>query len=137
MIRKIISGYRRLLGAFVKIVAIVAACVGFGSLLVYPLWFFATTRPRAYTLVVFFFLLAALAVFVAGRLRAGLKGASKEERRKKLTAWALGAAKVSVVILGACAAIAFVLRGTRPAALAAAVLAAALYGVCAFGAKNG
>jgi hypothetical protein len=137
MIRNIISGYGRLLGALARIAVIVAACVGFGSLLVYPLWFFATTRPRAYTLVVFLALFAALAVFVAGKLRAGLKGASKEARRKKLTAFARGAAKAAVVVLGACAAVFLVLRGMRAFALVSAVLTVALYGACAGGSKNG
>jgi hypothetical protein len=137
MIQKILRGYRRLLGALMKVLAIVAVCVGFGFLLVYPLCLFASSHPGAYTVVVFCALLAALAVFAASKLRVSLRGASKEERRKKLAAIALKAAKTAVVILGAYAACALVLRGMRLGALVAVILAAALYGLCAFGAKNG
>ena len=136
MLQKILSGYKKLFGGLFKILALLAVCVGFGCLLVYPLWLFATTKPRAYTAVVFCAFALAAVLFAAGKIRSGLHGATAEERRKKRAAFALGAAKTAVVILGVCVSCVLVLSGMRLAALVTAAAAVVLYGLCAFGAKN-
>jgi K+-sensing histidine kinase KdpD len=136
MLQKILSGYKKLFGGLFKIFALLAVCVGFGFLLVYPLWYFATAKPRAYTFVVFCAFACAVTAFIAAKIKTALKGATKEERRKKRTALALGAAKAAIVIFGVCVSCAFIIGGMRLFALLTLIASVALYGVCAFGAKD-
>jgi FtsH-binding integral membrane protein len=136
MLQKILSGYKKLLSALFKTLALFVLCVAFGFLLVYPLWFFATTQPHAYTVTVFCVFAVLVALFVFFKARASLQGTTSAERQKKAASLALAVVKIATVILGVCAACALVLYGKRLFALAAVIATAVIYGICAFGAKN-
>ncbi|MDR1786663.1 MAG: hypothetical protein LBR23_09430 [Spirochaetaceae bacterium] len=136
MLKRIISGYGLLLGSLVKVVLVLAVCVAFAFAFVYPLWFFATSRPPVYTVTVFVLFLALGVLFGAVKIRAFLSGPTPEERRKKRAALALFGAKIAVLIAGVCVPVSLVFQGRRLPALIALIAAIGLYGACAFGTKN-
>ncbi len=67
--RRVISGYRRVLGLTTTLLAGAVVLVAAAFSVVLPLWWFATSAPAAYTTTVTVALVAAFAAGVVSRLR--------------------------------------------------------------------
>lgn len=122
MIQTIARGYRALLGATVKVILLLAACTALGAATVYPLWYFATSAPSAYTVTMSIIIALALLLVVIRRVRAaGIMAVLRAFLR------------VAVVMAGIVSCVALVLYGKRLLAIPVIVATIFLYGVISFG----
>lgn len=129
MIGKIIAGYRAALTSLFRFLVLLAACMGLGFLIVYPLWRLADTNPSLYTLVFSLLFFSLLAFILSGRIRLAFS--------RNPSGFLHGLARKAVLAGGLAASVLLVLEWKR--ALAALVLLAtlALYGFLAFGLSPG
>jgi len=105
---RVLRGYRRIGSRIGLLVLLVALSAALGAAIAFPLWFAATTAPRAYTVAVLAAAAAAAAVAVVRRiLRTGI-GWSRAGA--KALAVLLGLAKAALLLAGLYAAAAFAFR---------------------------
>ena len=122
MIQTIARGYRALFGATVKVILLLAACTALGAAIVYPLWYFATSAPSAYTVTMLIIIALALLLVVIRRVRAaGIMAVLRAFLR------------VAVVVAGIASCVALVLYGKRLLAIPVIIATIFLYGVISFG----
>jgi len=125
MIRQIVSGYLGVLFSLVRIVLLLAVCVGVGLLIVYPLWSLATLRPNLYS-ILFAVLVGTLLLFLA---ISGFRRAYKKNPRR----FVLKISGILALIIGFTSAIALVLAFQQLFAGIVLVVTLGLYGFLAFG----
>ena len=66
MLKKVLAGYKKSFFSFVKILIITALCTTLAFAIVFPLWKFATSMPKAYTYCILT-LLALAAIFLIAK----------------------------------------------------------------------
>ena len=125
MIGKILAGYRAALASLFRFLVLLAACAGFGFLIVYPLWRLADSNPSLYTLVFSILFLSLLAFIAVGRIRLSLSRDPSAFFRAVLRKAVLAAGLATSVIL--------VLDWKRALAGLALLVTLAVYGFLAFG----
>jgi hypothetical protein len=120
--KKIISGYKNLFFFTTKVVILVVFCVGFGFMIVWPLWKFATTAPRIYTWCVLtcmvFFLLRYLYI---------------KARALSLITILLSVIQILIAVGGCVASVFFILSGNRLGAVPVIAVGFVLIGLFRFG----
>ncbi len=132
---RVLRGYREIGSRVVFLALLVALSAALGAGIAFPLWFFATASPHAYTAIVL--AAAAAAVAAAVILRFLRTGISWSRAAAKALAVLLGLAKVILLLAGLYAAAAFAARRLYlPAAVGALVflVAAAWIG---YGVRSG
>ena len=122
MLKKIARGYKKYFSSAAKVLLLLAACTLLGAAIVYPLWFFATSSPVAYTITTLIIIALILSFLLI-----------KKIKKAGITASLLTAARILTVILGLYAAIELVLHGKRFLALPVLFLMIIVYGVLTFG----
>lgn len=122
MIQDIARGYKTLGVAVAKVVLLLIACTALGAAIVYPLWYFATSAPVAYTIAMLVIIGVTLLFVILARMRTAGTAAT-------ITA----ALRVAVVLAGIVAIVALVLHGKRFFAIPVVIVALILYGVLSFG----
>ena len=121
MIKKIILGYKNLFLTASKLLLLLFLCAGAGALVVFPLWKFATSSPRAYTL----FILVVAAGVVLALIARSIKKSGVKSFAKSLLKFLILAGGISL-----CAALVF--AGKRFFALPVLIAMIFLYGLVAF-----
>jgi hypothetical protein len=74
-LRRSLQGYARFFRGILWLLAAICLVGLTGFLIVYPLWYFASGYKNGYSLASLSFLLLAVLFFLAGRLRASVRGA--------------------------------------------------------------
>ena len=125
MIGKILAGYRAAFASLFRFLALLAACVGSGFLIVYPLWRLADSNPSLYTLVFSILFFSLLAFIAAGRIRLSYS--------RDPSAFLRGLLRKAVLAAGLAASVVLVLEWKRALAGLALLATLAVYGFLAFG----
>lgn len=138
MLKKIVAGYTSLLVKLLRILLLMALCIGVAFLIVLPLWKFATSNSSAYTIFVTIIAIGLVVFYIFRRIQRYLYGGgiTNEEKsgRKKTLIFAI--AKVAVVAIGLSSACLLVLSYKRFPALIVLVAMIVIYGIIAFGLKK-
>lgn len=122
MIRNIARNFRTLFGTAAKVLLLLLACTALGVATVYPLWYFATSAPGAYTVAMLVIIAAAVLFIAVRRIRAA-----------GLMATLSVMLRIAVAVAGIASCVALVMHGRRLLALPVALAAIVLYGVLSFG----
>lgn len=125
MIKKIVQGYGQLFSSILKILFLLLLCVAFASVIVFPLWKFATVSPEIYTYTI----LAVIAFFLIFLL---IKKIKSQNAKKNL----VSIAKFLVIAGGIFSIFVLVIYGMKILALPVLVLMIFLYGILSFKIKN-
>lgn len=135
MLKKIALGYAKVFRTLVKALIVLAASFALTFSVVYPLWRFALSSPKTYTVTVLSLFCAALVGTIFFRLQKRIKNAADniEEKKHIVRTVYKTAAKIMVATGGLFFFFFFILRGTPAAAAASVVIAVILYGIFAFG----
>ena len=138
MLQKIISGYGKLLIAFLKVLALIALCAIFAFVLVLPLWKFATTSPQAYSITILVLFALGILFFTGKSLRVYLTAGfpTSEEKNKRIKRLLNIAGRFFVIISGLIGIVICILKESVVATWGILLLAIILYGVLAFGTKK-
>ncbi len=122
MIRNIVRNFRTLFGTAAKVLLLLLACTALGMATVYPLWYFATSAPGAYTVAMLVIIAVAAVFIIARRIRAA-----------GLMTTVTVMLRIAVVAAGIVSCVALVMHGRRLFALPVVLVAIVLYGVLSFG----
>lgn len=125
MLKKIVHSYGALLSSAGKIVALLFLCIVFGCAFVLPLWKFAVSSPRAYTIAVLACIFLFFATFVV-----------KKAISIGFFRFFILIAKIALVFLAMALSIWLVLLGKRLFALFVIALAVIFYGAISEFAKR-
>ena len=125
MIKNVFKGYKKLFSTIGKIILLTAVCLATGFCIVFPLWKWATSSPKSYTLAI---LIIALAFFFFLIIKKLLSSPKKIFLQRLL--------RIIVILGGLALCIVSVMTGHRIIALAVLVLTFLLYGILAFGLKS-
>lgn len=138
VLKKIIAGYSVMLVNCAKILLLVALCVGFAFLIVWPLWKCATSSPKIYTIIVAVVAVTALIGFALVKLHTYLnaKGLTVEEKSERRRGILLVTAKTITIISGIVGSSILVMNSQRFIAVCVLIVMIIVYGILAFGTKK-
>lgn len=125
MIKKILKGYGEFFSHILKILLLVALCLLIGAAFVFPLWFFASSSPKAYT----FFVLCAAGIILIFSL-------FKKIRKEGAKHFLLFAARLLIIFAGIYASVKLILNGFAPFSIPVILLTLFLYGFLTFAVRE-
>lgn len=133
MIKKILTGYSKLLISLAKILLVVCFCALCAFVVVFPLWKCATVAPEIYSVVVLTLFAVGIILFFALRFKKGLQMAeNKAEKTKFIKKTALTFAKLIVLVGGLYLFCSFVLKSKYIFSIIFVILTIILYGILSF-----
>ncbi|MCR5288922.1 MAG: hypothetical protein K6E51_02895 [Treponema sp.] len=120
-LQQIINGYKNLLYFIFKILMLLALCLVIGSIIVLPLWYFATKAPSVYTTVVFIL----ITLFCGYRLYRICKKTPKAVLLRRIF-------QILILIATLTACVACVFAGHRILCIPVLLVSFLLFGLCTF-----
>lgn len=125
MLKRILTGYGQIFASIAKAVLLLAVCLAVGAGFVYPLWYFATKLPHAYTICVSALIIATIVFWAFSRA----KDAGILKTMLFLAKFLIIAGTIFLFVL-------LVLSGKRILALPLIAAALIIYGLVSFTARS-
>ena len=125
MIKKLSGGFKKLTSSLGKLIVLALICLALALGIVYPLWKWATTSPKSYTI-------ALLAIFAALFVVLIIRTAVRKGPKMFL----FFILKLAAVIGGVGGAVFFILNSNRIAALIVFIAAVIIYAILSLGDKK-